>query len=83
MVANNFFGDFSNILITSKDLDFLSFNASFSLGVKEKKATSEPETKAERTSKITITAIAIIIEIDIVLNVKRSPLRGSILGSSN
>jgi hypothetical protein len=61
----------------------LLFKASLSFASKEKKATSEPETKAERTSKITITAIAIIIEIDIVLNVKRSPLRGSILGSSN
>ena len=52
MVANNLFGRFNNPLIRTATLVLRSFS-SHRLGVREKKATSAPEIKADRINNKT------------------------------
>ncbi len=63
MVANNFFGKAKRLLTRSCSLVSLLLSSSFSLGFKEKKATSEPEISAEKSNKTssTINAISVLI----------------------
>ena len=51
IVANNFWGEFKSLAIVFFDLELLSLNESISDLVKENKATSAPEIKAEQISK--------------------------------
>jgi hypothetical protein len=83
IVANNLFGLDNKSKTLVETLSLLLFKVSLSFASIEKKATSEPETKAESTRRTIITIIAIIIENDIGLNTKRSPERDSILEGSN
>ena len=59
IVANNFFGWRSKLLICSHAFDLLSFISSFSNGVNEKKATSDPDIKPERINSTTSRATEI------------------------
>ena len=83
MVASNFFGDFSNWLITWNDFDFLSFNSFFSIGVNEKKATSEPDISAENNNKIIKATKEIIEEVEMGLNISKINIEVSMGEGSN
>jgi len=83
IVANNLFGLDNKSRTLFEILSLLLIKDSFPFASIEKKATSEPETKAESTRRIIITIIATIIEIEKELNANKSPFKGSILGISN
>ena len=83
IVANNFFG-FTNWSRTRSDLgSFSEFNTSLSFASIEKKATSDPDIKAELISNTAITSSEIATGREIELIVNKNPPKGSILEGSN
>jgi len=75
---------FTNWSKTLIDLgSFSEFNVSLSFASIEKNATSDPEIKAELTSKTNITSKEIATGKEIELIVNNSPQKGSILEGSN
>ena len=70
IVANNFCGDFKSLAIVFFDLEWSLFNESTSDLVKENKATSAPEIKAEQNSINKRTVIDNTIVVVSVSNLK-------------
>lgn len=58
IVAKSSCGLLSSLVAAAEALSFLSLKSRISFGLNEKKATSEPEIKAEQTSKIKVVAKA-------------------------
>ena len=69
IVANNFFGASNSFLMIRCVLVSDEFNISFSLGLSEKKATSEPDINAENSNKTNNTIREIIVPTEIGLNI--------------
>lgn len=61
IVPNRWFGFFNSFNINALLVWLLLLKSSFSDGVREKKATSDPDTKAEKISKIIVTIAAITL----------------------
>ena len=77
IVANNFFGLFNNSLIFKWAFVSEELRMSFSLGLREKNATSEPEINAENKRRINnrINDIIIPNEIGLKKPVKKSKVK--------
>ena len=77
IVANNSLGSLIKVIVVSEDLLFPVLSSSFSFGPKEKKATSDPETKADKSNNIARTTKLIPSSIS-TFNIARKQLAGSI-----